>query len=95
MSAAVKVCSGCKVSRPTDEFWKKRTAADGLQRYCRPCLREMQARSAVRGLRRWAYVAGEVATVALVFVALALAGFVFTPIPFDGPAPTAAYTGDV
>lgn len=33
----VKRCSGCQTFLPLDHFNRKRTAADGLQSYCRGC----------------------------------------------------------
>jgi hypothetical protein len=33
----VKVCSKCKEHRPFEDFYKNKTAKDGLQSYCKPC----------------------------------------------------------
>lgn len=36
----MKVCSTCKVEKPTSAFYKKARNADGLERYCKECHKE-------------------------------------------------------
>ena len=97
MTAAVesKTCPGCpsRGVQPAGAFWRNKPARDGLQRYCKACLSEMQAESAARSAIRWADRIGSALTVALVFVGIALAGFVFAPVPFEGPAAPIEYEG--
>lgn len=33
----MKRCSNCKQTKPTAEFWRDRSRADGLQAYCKSC----------------------------------------------------------
>lgn len=35
-----KVCPRCGANKPHAAFWRDRSRSDGLQSYCKPCLRE-------------------------------------------------------
>ena len=39
--ASLKVCTGCKVTKPRSEFHKQTRRSDGLQSYCKACKSQM------------------------------------------------------
>lgn len=84
-----KVCPGCRHELALSQFWNNRTAADGEQRYCKGCLREMQLESA----RRSTDLLGNLALAVTVVAAIFVWSFVAEPTVFSGPAPVVAYTG--
>jgi hypothetical protein len=40
--AAVKACTKCLKIKPEKEFWRQRATSDGLQSWCKDCVREIQ-----------------------------------------------------
>jgi hypothetical protein len=40
----MKVCSKCKVEKPTERFSKNKARKDGLQPYCRDCCKEVSSK---------------------------------------------------
>lgn len=43
MMEATKICACCKEEKPTKDFGRNATTADGLSYYCKRCNREKQA----------------------------------------------------
>lgn len=49
-SEAVKRCPRCDTVKPTDEFHRNRSAHDGLQAWCKPCIRDYRRTPRARRL---------------------------------------------
>lgn len=43
----MKLCTKCRVEKDTSEFTKNASTKDGLQWYCRPCMRDTRRDSAL------------------------------------------------
>ena len=46
--AKEKICKKCGISQPADEYWHALTSPDGLQAYCKACLRRYRGQQELK-----------------------------------------------